>query len=298
VKLEYPTLVMIFFCYGLWGVAGVWIWPIFPVLALAIMTVMAALHSSLVHECLHGHPTRSRRLNELLVSVPLSFFYPYRRYKATHLQHHNDERLTDPFEDPESYYRARWCYETAPRAIQFLLRVNNTLVGRLVLGPVFGCLGLLRMEIAHIQKNTRNVRMAWALHFAALAPLMLVIHAMGIPLWLYMITVVWGSLSLISIRTFAEHQWHATPDGRTVVVEHSWLAWLFLNNNLHIVHHHHPQAPWYALPRLYAERREYWQSLNGGYVFRNYWCFLRLYLFQPKEPVVHPIWRQISEPKA
>ena len=107
-KLEWPTLGLIVLCYGTWAVAGFWIWPVVPILALALMALAAALHSSLVHECLHGHPTRKRLVNETLVTLPLSWVYPYRRYKATHLAHHHDEQLTDPLEDPESYYKARW----------------------------------------------------------------------------------------------------------------------------------------------------------------------------------------------
>ncbi|MBR7508578.1 fatty acid desaturase, partial [Mycobacterium tuberculosis] len=69
---------------------------------------------SLQHEALHGHPTRSGWLNELLVSLPLGLFYPYRRYKHLHLKHHADERLTDPYDDPESYYRALGDWDKLP----------------------------------------------------------------------------------------------------------------------------------------------------------------------------------------
>ena len=32
-----------------------------------------------------------------------------------HLRHHADERLTDPFDDPESYYQALWQHDELPR---------------------------------------------------------------------------------------------------------------------------------------------------------------------------------------
>jgi fatty acid desaturase len=78
----------------LWPVVCQWpvLWPDFPVLALGLMTVATALHSSLQHEALHGHPTRSAAVNELLVALPLGVFYPYRRFRQMHLGHHNDER--------------------------------------------------------------------------------------------------------------------------------------------------------------------------------------------------------------
>jgi fatty acid desaturase len=140
------------------------------------------------------------------------------------------------------------------------------------------------------------VRLAWALHGLSLLPVLVALALFGIPIWLYGLAVVWPALALISIRTFAEHRWHETPDGRTIIVERSPLAWLFLNNNLHIVHHRHPTAPWYALPRLYAERRDHWQALNGGYVYRNYWQLFRAHALRAKEPVAHPALRLWPEP--
>jgi fatty acid desaturase len=279
---------MILLCYGLWIVAGLALWPVAPAAALAMMAVMAALHSSLTHECLHGHPTRSRQVNEALAGLPLTLVYPYRRYRALHLAHHNDERLTDPFEDPESYYVARWRHAQMPRWLRTLLVVNNTFVGRVILGPVLGAAGFLRDEARLLREDARGVRKAWALHLIGLVPVLALVHAFGIPIWLYVVGVVWPALSLISIRTFAEHRWHDAPEGRTIIVERSPLAWLFLNNNLHIVHHKVPSAPWYALPALYAERRADWQEMNRGYVFPGYLTLFRDYALRPKEPVVHP----------
>lgn len=294
-RLEWPTVALIAGCYGLWAGAGWWLWPIAPVPALALMALMAALHSSLVHECLHGHPTRQRQLNEALVGVALSMIYPYRRYRATHLAHHHDERLTDPFDDPESYYKARWRHAAMPRWLRAILRINNTMLGRIVLGPVLGAAGFLAGEARLLLAGARGVRLAWALHALGLVPLLAALWSMGIPLWLYVLAVVWPGLSLISIRTYAEHRWHETPEGRTIIVERSPMAWLFLNNNLHIVHHKLPHAPWYALPRLYREKRDYWQALNGGYVYRNYWQLFRVHALRAKEPVVHPALRLSPE---
>ena len=290
-RIEWPTLALIIGCYWVWGLAGWLLWPLAPAVALAIMALMAAFHSSLVHECLHGHPTRRRALNEALVAMPLSLIYPYRRYRATHLAHHHDERLTDPFDDPESYYKARWRHAQMPGWLRAVLALNNTMLGRIVLGPVLGAAGFLAGEARLLLAGARGVRLAWALHALALVPVLAAIWTMGIPFWLYVLAVVWPGLSLISIRTYAEHRWHETPEGRTIIVEGSPLSWLFLNNNLHIVHHQLPQAPWYALPRLYRERRDHWQALNGGYVYDNYWQLFRAHALRAKEPVVHPALR-------
>ena len=295
-RIEWPTVSLIAACYGLWALAGAVIWPLSPVAALVLMAVMSALHSSLVHENLHGHPTRNRRVNEALVALPLSLIYPYRRYRTTHLAHHNDARLTDPLEDPESYYKARWQHDRMPRWLRQVLVLNNTMMGRIVLGPVLGAVGFLAQEARLIAANARGVRRAWALHLVSLLPVLALVWAFGIPLWLYVLAVVWPSLSLIAIRTFAEHRWHDAPEGRTIIVERSPLAWLFLNNNLHIVHHQDPGAPWYDLPRLYERNRARWQSLNHGYVYRSYWQLFRAHALRPKEPVLHPVLHQHPAP--
>ena len=74
--------------------------PPIPFAALALLAVTIALQSSIVHEVLHGHPTRNALVNEAFVFLPIGLVWPYRRFKALHLRHHADERLTDPFDDP------------------------------------------------------------------------------------------------------------------------------------------------------------------------------------------------------
>lgn len=295
--IEWPTLALIFACYGGWLATGIFLWPEWPVPALALLSIFIALQSSLMHECLHGHPTRNALINEALVGLPIGLVYPYRRFKALHLRHHADERLTDPFEDPESYYKALWQYEELPGAIKLLLRINNTMVGRFVLGPLIMNVAFFASEAKLIAAGDRAVRKAWLLHLIGLAVVLPVIaYGFGMPLWLYVLVPAWLGQSLISIRTFAEHQWSERPDGRTIIVERSPLALLFLNNNLHLVHHKLPTVAWYRLPALYRERREEWLRMNGGYAYPNYFALLKAFAFRPKEPVPHPVLRRTPEP--
>jgi fatty acid desaturase len=288
--VEWPTFAVAALCYGMWLAAGVWLWPSYPFVALLVLGACVALHSSLVHECLHGHPTRNAALNEALVFLPLGLVWPYRRFKTLHMKHHADERLTDPFDDPESYYHALWHLETLPRWFQAVLHVNNTFAGRLVLNPLLGSLGLVLMDARAITAGDRNVLDAWLRHLAGAAIVaVIVVAGFGIPLWLYLLAPCWIGQSIIAIRTYAEHQWHETPEGRTIIVERSPLSFFFLNNNLHLVHHKHPAAAWYKLPALFKARRAEWIAMNGGYVFSSYWALARAYLFKPKEPNVHPV---------
>ena len=98
--IEWPTVLLIIACYAAWVGAAVLLWPSYPILALTVLGVLLAMQSSLMHEAAHGHPTRKGWINELLVGLPVGLVYPFRRFKALHLRHHADERLTDPFDDP------------------------------------------------------------------------------------------------------------------------------------------------------------------------------------------------------
>ena len=76
---------------------------------------------------------------------------------------------------------------------------------------------------------------------------------------------------------------------RTAIVEdQGLLALLFLNNNLHAVHHAHPGLPWYRLRSAYDERRTEIIKQNNGYVYRSYVSVIGQYFFKAKDPVAHP----------
>ena len=295
--IEWPTVLLIIACYAAWVGAAVLLWPSYPILALTVLGVLLAMQSSLMHEAAHGHPTRKGWINELLVGLPVGLVYPFRRFKALHLRHHADERLTDPFDDPESYYRALWHHEEFPAALKAVLTFNNTMIGRFLIGPPLATAGFLATEFKLIASGDAAVRKAWLLHAAGLVIVLpLVQFGLGIPLWLYILVPVWLGQSIISVRTFAEHQWSERPDGRTIIIERSPLSFLFLNNNLHLVHHKSPNVAWYRLPKLFRDKREQWIAMNNGYVFPGYFALLREYGFKPKEPVVHPALRRAPEP--
>ena len=158
--------------------------------------------------------------------------------------------------------------------MKFLLRINNTMVGRFVLGPWLACVGFFIDDVKQMRAGDRPIRTAWAAachrprHRAADRAA----YGFGMPLWLYILVPVWIGQSLISIRTFAEHQWSEHPEGRTIIVERSPLSFLFLNNNLHFVHHQNPTVAWYRLPKLFRDRRDEWvqdeQRLCRSELFR------------------------------
>ena len=263
--IEWPTVVLAFFCYGTWLAVGLLLWPSYPIPALLLLGFILALQSSIMHEVLHGHPTRSALINEAFVFLPIGLVWPFRRFKTLHLRHHADERLTDPLDDPESYYQALWQHDDLPPTMKFLLKINNTMAGRFFLGPWLSCVGFFIDDAKHMIAGDKVIRKAWLLHAIGLAVVLPVVQfGFGIPVWLYILAPVWLGQSLIAVRTFAEHQWSEHPEGRTVIIERSPLSFLFLNNNLHFVHHKTPTVAWYRLPKLFRDRRDEWLRMNNG----------------------------------
>ncbi|CUH98047.1 fatty acid desaturase [Leisingera aquaemixtae] len=289
---EWGTLALMLACYGGW-LAALWLLPgVSLALTVLALGVMAALHSSLTHEALHGHPFRRRWLNEALMVFPLSMAIPYGRFRDTHLAHHEDEALTDPYDDPESNFQDPGVWARLPAWRKTLLRINNTLLGRMVLGPLLGQICFMAADWRLARKGAPGILRDWLLHAVGLIPVIWVVLQSPAPLWAAVLGAYMG-LGILKIRTFLEHRAHETAQGRTVVIEDTGpLALLFLNNNLHIVHHMHPGVPWYALPQLYRTRREAFLQANGGYFYRNYLQIFRNYLLRAKDPVPHPLWQQ------
>ena len=287
--IEWPTLAVLAGCYVAW-LSVTWFGGAFgPWLFILIAAPIVTLHSSLQHEALHGHPTRSAALNEALVFPPLGLLFPYRRFKSLHLKHHDNSALTDPYDDPESFYLAIADWHKLPAWLQRILDLNNTFVGRFTIGPLVMLVGFVASEVRLIQKGDRQILAGWVRHVVGLALVFTWVAGIcGIPVWQYVASAYLG-LSILNLRTFAEHQAHEAPGARSVIVEASPVfGLLFLNNNLHYVHHEHPRVAWYALPALYRARREEFLAANESYTYRGYGDMLRRYLFRQKTPVVHP----------
>lgn len=285
---QWPTLAVAMACYGGWAAALMATGGLPAVLWAPVLIVTITWHSSLQHEALHGHPFANAIANEALVFPALGLFVPYRRFRSLHLSHHRDPRLTDPYDDPESFYLdpARWQNMIWP--VQRLLAINNTLIGRLILGPAIALGSFWGRDMVAIARADRQVATAWLIHLAALTPVIALVFLSAIPLWAYALCAYAG-MGLLMLRTFLEHQAHVLTRCRTVVIEDRGpLALLFLNNNLHLVHHLHADAPWYDLPRLYREKRDWYLQCNGGYRYRSYGAVIWRYAFHAKEPVPHP----------
>jgi fatty acid desaturase len=288
-EIEWPTLALIAACYLGWGLATTVLAQVSLPLAFILLALVVTLHSSLQHEVLHGHPFRSRPLNEALVFLPVGLFYPYGRFRDLHLDHHRDERLTDPYDDPETNYLDPVVWARLPRWRQRLLRVNNTLAGRMLIGPALSVHAVVVSDFRAIRAGDRAIARDWALHGAGLVLVGLWITAADMPLPVYF-AAAYAGMAILKIRTFLEHRAHELARGRSVVVEgRGLLSFLFLNNNLHTVHHAKPGMAWYRLPGHYAANRDAFLKRNEGYVYPSYGAIFRQYFLKPKDPVPHPL---------
>jgi len=220
--------------------------------------------------------------------------YPYRRFRAQHLRHHHDSRLTDPYDDPESWYLAERDAGRLSAPLRWALHVNGTLLGRLILGPWLGAWGFWRADWRALRAGERGVAVAWALHAIGVAMVLgWVVGVGGVNPLVYLLAVAWPAASLIAIRTFIEHR--AAPDAahRSAIIEAGpfWRL-LFLNNNLHAVHHDQPALAWFRLPSRYRAAREEVLARNGGYVEPGYGAVFRAWLLRRREPLIHPFMRR------
>lgn len=295
-RIEWPTVALIAINYLVWG-SLVWFhaslpwWLLLPVGAYSV-----ALHGSLQHEALHGHPTRSRALNEALVTLAPHLWLPYPRYRELHLMHHDDAHLTDPRRDPESCYLLPEAWAALPGLKRRLYTCNNTLAGRMLMGPAISVWRFWSSEFAAIAAGDRQVRNAW-IHFAlaSAAVLVYVIAICDMPLWQYVVLFAYPGVALALVRSFCEHQAAAQVGHRTIIVEASpFWSLLFLFNNLHVVHHAVPALAWYRIPALYRARKAEFLARNDGYAMNGYGEIFRRYFLRAKEPVPYPDMRWLS----
>ncbi|MEQ1615756.1 MAG: fatty acid desaturase, partial [Hyphomicrobiaceae bacterium] len=249
--------------------------------------------SSLQHEILHGHPTRGAALNRAIGFAPLALWLPYDRYRATHLQHHHDERLTDPLDDPESRYVTLEDWQRLGTLGQLALRAQATLAGRLVIGPFWVIGHFLWDEARDVMAGVPGRSRMWGEHLTAVALILLWLYFVcAMNLWFYLFVFAIGGTSLMLIRSFAEHRADAAEIKRTAVVEgHGPLAWLYLFNNLHAAHHARPQLSWYRLPAFFRANRALFVDTARGPYYSGYGEVFRRFLLRPHDRPIHPLGR-------
>ena len=289
-RYDGPTWIVALVLYSAW-VLLIWFnallpwWVIMPVGA-----YLLAWHFSLQHEAIHSFRGVPAWLRFAVVYPPLGLWFPYPLYRKSHTTHHRDVHLTIPGVDTESYYVLQADWARMGRFKRAILTFNQTMAGRLLIGPV------LRLSIL-VAKETRRVRQGdfshvphWAAHAAAVAALFWFISGVcGFPWWQYCLLVAYPGLSLSLLRAFTEHRAAEDSQERTASVESNALfGILYLYNNLHVAHHLKPAMPWYDIPRFYRDNRAALLASNGQFVYRGYAQLAKSYFLVPVFSPVHP----------
>jgi fatty acid desaturase len=298
-RVEWWTLGVIAIFWGAFGLLT-WNWQTLTFwLVTPIGAFLVCLHGSLQHEALHGHPTRSALFNEALVFLPVSLWFPYRRYRALHVIHHNNDDLTDPARDPECRYFDPQRWAGVPGWLKPVYTANNSMLGRFILGPALSSVVFLRDEARLLLKGDREVIVGWALHAVGMAIVWWWVSLVcAMPFWQYVLLVAYWGNSLTMMRSYAEHRAHESVGCRTIVVEtNPVIGFMFLNNNLHMAHHERPWLAWYDLPGYYRSHREQLLKDNCGYLMHGYGELARRWGLRPKEPVAHPLPHTVSAPR-
>src|SRR6267378_3315901 len=264
--VEVPTLLVALVAYGGW-LAITFAYAYWPLAIVApIAAVLITLHGSLQHEVVHGHPTRWDGVNRLIAIVPLSLWLPFERYRQSHRAHHIDERITDPFDDPESYYWTREDWARLKPFTRVIVHLQQTLAGRVTIGAFWYIGRFLSAESRAVIRNQDGVRAVWFEHLLWCIPVIMWVKIVcGIPLWIYVLAM-------------------AIPGP------------LFLFNNLHSLHHEAPMIPWYEYPARYRLIRDRLIAENGGLVYRTYFEVARRFLFRPHDAPQHPTGRVPMRP--
>jgi fatty acid desaturase len=289
-RIDWPTLALAVAIYGAFGLLT-WFardlswWAILPLGA-----VIVCLQSSLQHEAVHGYPTPWRWANYAIAAPSLWLWLPYGINRRSHLQHHIDENLTDPRLDPESNYLTPKAWAEMSLAHRTVRSLMATLLGRIVIGPLYYATQALGDLVLARRNGDRHLIKHWAIHAVVVAVLLYwVTQVCGISFGEYLVLFAWPGTGLALIRSFAEHR--AAPDvaARTATVEAGlFMRTLFLNNNLHALHHADPSAPWHQRPSVYRRQRTEILGRSRYHLVSGYLYLFRNHLLDAKEPLLHP----------
>jgi fatty acid desaturase len=290
VGIDWPTLALAAGIYGAFA-SLTWFYHDLPWwLVLPLGAAIVCLQSSLQHEAIHGYPTRWSWLNALIAAPSLYLWLPYGTYRQIHLKHHVDEHLTDPVRDPESHYLTPEAWLALSPIHRALREVMMSLLGRMVVGPLYEAARSLADLALAMRSRDGSTLSHWALHGIALTGLLWwVVAVCDIPLWAYALLFAWPGSALMQLRGYAEHR--AAPDvaARTATIEAGpLLSFLFLHNNLHALHHVEPTLAWHRRPARYRAVRTDLLRASRYHLIANYAQLARNYLFEAKEPLLHP----------
>lgn len=290
-RLELPTWALISVIYTGWFACVIYWQQLGSVIGSVFLILFSTWYMSLQHELIHGHPTRWRRVNQLFGTLPLAVWYPYGLYRDSHIQHHRDEDLTHPEKDPEGYYYTAEQWRYFPSVFKSIVRISNTFIGRLALGPALDIIDTIRSATRAFITGDRPAIIMWLIHLGLLSLLLHWMSSHGISTIFAILVIAYPALSLTKVRSFFEHRAAQDSAARSTLNEAAW-PWrlLFLNLNYHLVHHDLPALPWYGLRQIYLENRVQYQHRSGYFVVNGYTQWFEAFAFTALAIEIHPFY--------
>ncbi len=286
-----PTWLVAVAIYTLWALL-IWFHRAIPWwVQMPVGAYLIAWQFSLQHEAIHSFRGVPGWLRTLAVFPPLGLWFPFPLYRKSHSTHHRNTWLTVPGVDTESYYVRQAEWVAASPLWRNILLFNQTLLGRMTIGPLLRLAKLTEREIGRVRRGDRSHLKHWAVHVVLVGLLFWYISGVcGMPWWHYVVVIAYPGFSLGLLRSFIEHRAAAKVGGRVATVESNTLfGLLFLYNNLHAVHHLKPTMPWYEIPGFYHANRAKVLGHNGDFLFRGYREIARKYLVKPVFVPIHPV---------
>jgi fatty acid desaturase len=282
-RTELPTWIVVVAVYAGWIVLTlnaneIPLWALIP-----LGGYVTAWHGSLQHEVIHGHPTRVPWLNNAIALPPLALWLPFEIYRVSHLEHHGVDELTNPATDPESRYVDPQAWALMTPARRALYWIERPLLGRLLLGPVSATVRFFWDELRRMARGDFSYAKSWLGHLVLVVGVCLYLTEIcELSMWRYVIGFAYPGLSLTLLRSFTEHRPATNQIECSAIVESGPLcSLLFLNNNLHLVHHGDPSLPWFEIPAVFASRRDELIARSGDFHFSGYLEILLRYGIVP-----------------
>jgi len=235
--------------------------------ALGVLLLSVGLNAGvlLVHEGMHGllgPPRVNLWLSRFLAGCMFCSFTAYRNMHTRHHQHLGGAG------DPDDYYN----YTRSTRLV-FLLQYVRLLTGTF--------LYLVLMPLLAWPRLNRAERQGMLLEYALMSSLYVPLFC-SVPLerlvevWLAPILVVGLFTNLRGLVQHGLGDRHAPLLASRSIHPHPLVAFLLLNENLHLEHHLFPEIPSYNLPRLHQLLKP---KLGGSLVSHSYmevlWGFLK-----------------------
>ena len=132
--------------------------------------------------------------------------------------------------------------------LRLLVRnMMRTLGGRMLFGPAYYCFFAWKDKVLAVRDRRWRALRPLLWHVPALAAILYwVLVVCEIPFWAYVAFFAYPGTALTLVRSYAEHRAAGPVQQRTVICESNFFwSWLFLYNNLHLIHHRHPRLAWH-----------------------------------------------------